>query len=240
MSYAARMTALVAVVAAAINARSGLVGASTYDLYVLNGGTMTLNDWLSAQQGSATAAVRQSLSGPDLWNGRELTDPATGITWRYLKANTTVGTPSTPAGWREWESDWIGIGINMLSGFAGGYSATNGWISSHSMIRFRGGKVGFRGNVIVNGGGAVNAMICLELPYLASSPMGAPYTVPLGVTRPGNGNQYALLGEINHNSKAFWLGYPQSGGAVQGTSPTGPLVWAQSDTIAWDFEFSRV
>lgn len=78
-----------AAVATAINARSGLVGASAYELAVLNGYTGTQAQWL---RGSApremTTAQRQALTGADLWDRRKVLDTNSGITWIY---STTGG-----------------------------------------------------------------------------------------------------------------------------------------------------
>jgi hypothetical protein len=86
-TFASRMIDLTAAIAAAINARAPKVGASAYDLAVINGYTGTQTQWL---RGSAaremTSAQRVALTGSDLWDRRRITDTDTGNTWIYSSA----------------------------------------------------------------------------------------------------------------------------------------------------------
>lgn len=50
MTFASRISDLTNAIAVAVNARAGKVGASAYDLYVLNGGTMTQAQWTASLQ----------------------------------------------------------------------------------------------------------------------------------------------------------------------------------------------
>lgn len=153
MTLASRITDLVTAIATALNARSGMVGSSAYDLYVAQGGTLTLAQWTLMYQGGMTAAQRAALSGVNLWAGRMVTETDTGITWRYV---------SVALGWKRWESDWIDPGANWTVPGASIYL-------QYARYRYRSGVVVYESQVSLLGG-PINGDVYVVLPVAVAQP----------------------------------------------------------------------
>jgi len=249
MSVYSRAHDLTLVIANAINARAGRVGASSFDLAVINGFTGTQAQYL-AGYGTATMtdAQRAALTGTDLWDGRMVTASDTGITWRYCKATTNnFWGASTPARWRRWDSDWFSANWNV-NAFNGGYGASNGWVTNGGWYRFHGGKLCFTGNIIVNGAGAINSQINFSFPidpltnqpFVAKTPnRDGSYTYPIDVYRQNQGGGvFALLAAPA--GSLIYTGYLTANANLAATSSSSPFSWAQADILRWDIEVEYV
>lgn len=138
MTLADRIADLTAAIANAINARSGMVGASTYDLYVQNGGTASQAQWLAASGPRVmTATQRNALSGGDLWRGRLVEDQTTGWTWRYNGSK-----------WCPFISQWADITSSTTFSMSGGPGG-----AKSARYRWDRGLVRVQHYVLFGGGG---------------------------------------------------------------------------------------
>lgn len=158
MTFATRMTAFALAVANAINARSGLVGASTYDLYVQNGGTASQAQWLAASGPRVmTATQRNALTGADLWRGRLVEDQTTGWTWRYNGSK-----------WCPFLSPWVDITATTTFSMTGGPGG-----AKSARYRWHNGLVRVQHYVLFGGAGQdLSQVATVSVPEPINSPDG--------------------------------------------------------------------
>lgn len=170
-----------------------------------------------------TDAQRVALTTAQVFDGLYFHATDTGITWKY-----------TGGGWHCWDSWWMAQTPMTVQGFAGAYGATNGWVTNGNQYRWVAGQIRMRGNIIVNGAGAVNGQIAIALPATAATPYGTPPAAILDVYRQAQGQTTYLL-NVTPSGSWGYLGWQNSAGQSVAANASAPFVWGQSDTIRYDF-----
>jgi hypothetical protein len=172
--------------------------------------------------------------------------PQLAATVPALTAGTLVGARAVVAGidyrwngsaWQPWDSDWQSNSLGV-QGFAGGYGASNGWVSSGSAWRYRAGRVLYRGQVVVNGGGAVTGQVAVSIPVAARTAPGAKTTgVVFFVDSSDASSSYRLTPFINGGNMLFYTPANYQGRLNLRADANNPVVVAQSDAYQWEVEY---
>lgn len=259
MTFAQNVTAFVAVVASALNARNA-PGPSAYQMWLAAGNTGTVADFNTATLGGeqdwagqfltalaaptsasadtlalfsgrrrGTDAQRLALTGAQLFDGLEFYCTDTRVTWRYLTANTPTGNT---LGWKPWDSPYMAFQYSMANLAFGSFNV---------QYRYRGGVVRvkfFLSGTVATGSG----VITMGLPVPADT---GGLQKPVGrIIAYDAGQQFAPLYPefVDPNTIKFQYDFAVANTTVQERDMTvaAPLGWNTGDQMFGVFEYEAL